>query len=354
MDSASNIRQKVVAALAVRKSGDAAADILDYMSDADQEACAPLINTFVAEPGRELAMEQLIRQMVASERFSSIAEVHPAWILEYLRNEPPRVVGLILRSLPSRHVRYLLEHLPPMLRERIPNMVESFAVAKPVLDLIRRRFEGHFLPMRISRNVAHPGFEHLYFLKSDDLSEVIREAGLMELAIALSGMSAKTLHMIYNRLDLKDAKRLQRRIRDLHGISTELYRQARMNLLEIEGRHEGSERMLASVGLAALACAAGAGDERLLRLVQQKLPPLDGYLLKRFVDERRARANEQIAVERRKIIEDIVGLLAVEGKISPEWRSFSEAADVPLEEASPATMLEQDINEETASIRKLE
>ncbi|MFA4873729.1 MAG: FliG C-terminal domain-containing protein [bacterium] len=345
MDSHSNIRQKVVAAMTVRRRGDLAAELLEFMSDSDRAACGPLFDQFAAEPERDLAMEQLIRQMVASERFSSIAEVHPAWILEYLRGEPPRVVGLILRSLPSKHVRYLLEHLPPMLRERIPNMVESFAVSRPVLDLIRRRFESHFLPMRISRSVASYGFEHLYFLKGDELTELIRETGLMELAIALSGMSAKTLHMIYNRLELRDAKRLQRRIKELPRISTDLYRQARMNLLEIEGRHEGSERMLASVGLAALASSAGVADERLIRLIQQKLPPADGYLLKRFVDERKLRTSEPIAAERRKMIEDIVGGLAQEGRISPQWRSFGQGHD-----AEP----EQQPDEETATMKQME
>lgn len=347
MDVRSNIRQKIVAILAVQNRGRAAAEILDYMSDADRSACGQLISQFASEPDCEIAMEQRIRQMIASERFSSIAEVHPAWIMEKLRGEPPRVVGLILRSLPSKHVRYVLEHMPPIMREQIPNMVESFAVAKPVLDLIRRRFENHFLPMRVTRSVAHPGFENLYFLKSEELAELIREAGLLELAIALSGMSSKTLHMVYNRLDFKDAKKLQRCIKELPAVSPELYRQARMNLLDIEGQHEGSEKMLTLVGLTALASAVGEGDEKFVKLIQQKLHPTEGYMLKRSMDERKGRVNEQIANERKKIIVDLVQRLVDEAKIGPEWKSFSASAASDVESISPD-------EEETATMRKLE
>jgi len=343
-----DIRRRMVTALAVRRDGEAARELLDYMSGRDRPPCEALMARFLADPEKELVLEQLIRQLIASEKFSSLAEVHPAWVLQHLRGEPPRVVGLILRSLPSNHVRYLLEHLPPMLRERIPNMVESFAVDPKVLEVIRKRFEKNFLPMRISRQVKRPGFEHLYFLKASELSELIKELGIFELATAMAGMSKKALHMIYNRLDLKDARRLKMRIDGMSGISTELYRQARFNLLEIEGRHEGSERMLKAVGLAALASAAGSEYGEMIRLLMQKIEPTDGYLLKRFIDERKKRASPQVARERRRLVEDLVAELAQDGRIGKEWTGFSEHG------AEGAPEGEGKIQEETATIKLMD
>jgi hypothetical protein len=348
-------RQRMVAALAVQDEGEAALRLLDYLAERDCDACEKLIQLFAAEQAEGLDLGQLVRQMVASEEFSSIAEVHPAWILERLRGEPPRVVGLILRSLPSKHVRYLLDHLPPMLRDRIPNMVEAFGVAKPVLELIRRRFERHFLPMRVTHAIEHPGFEHLYFLKGEELEVVIRDLGLTELAIALSGMSTKALHLIFNRLSLKDAKRLQRRIRELKGISTELYRQARYSLLAVEGRHEGAERLLVSAGLAALACALGQEHGYLARLLQQKLAPVDGYLLKRFIDEHKSRFDESIAVERRGMIVQHVALLAHEERVSPQWARFApEVAAPPVRDERASDETDPAIDEETGEVKALE
>jgi len=352
MSAQPNIRRRIVAALAVRRDREAARELLDYMSERDRGSCEELISRFESEPDKDLVLEQLIRQLVASEKFSSLAEVHPAWVLEFLRGEPPRVVGLILRSLPSNHVRFLLEHLPPILRERIPNMVESFAVDPQILAVIRRRFEKNFLPMRISRQVRSPAFEHLYFLKGDELAELIRELGLLELAIAFAGMSKKALHMIYNRLDLKDARRLKNRIDELKvmSISTELYRQARFNLLEIEGRHEGSERMLKSVGLAALASAAGHEYDNMIRLLMQKLPPTDGYLLKRFIDERRKRTSEVVAGQRQDLVLAIISELAAGGRISRQWMSFSPDEESP-DDLTDRSETEEDSFEDTAAIK---
>lgn len=346
MEQGLNNRLRTVAALAVLRDGAEAAALADYLPEAEQQAVAELIGGYGREPETGFAMEQLVRQMVASERFSSIAEVHPAWILEHLREEPPRVIGIILRSLPSKHVRYVLEHLPPMIKAQLPDMVESFSVQKPVLETIRRRFERHFLPMRASRSLARMGFEHLYYLKGAELEEVIRDAGLSELAIALAGMQGKTLHVVFNRLDLKDAKRLQRKIRETGSVSSELARQARYTILEVEGNHVGPERMLMRVGLAALASAMEREHGHLVRLLMQKLVPADGYLLKRSIDERRLRLNAVVAAERRAIIMNLVDELAAEGRIDPSWRRLLATR----ESTEPAIPLASADEEETATI----
>ncbi len=352
MTTPSGLRLKMLSAIGVRRRGGRAVELLNYLPEAEAEAAGELMQGYAAQPDRDYALEQLIRQMAASERFSSLAEIHPAWFLEQLRSEPPRVIGLILRSLPSKHLRFVLENLPPMLRARIPNLVESFAASKPVLDAIRRRFERRFLPMRITRAIEHPGFDHLYFLKGDDLALVVREIGLTELAIALSGMSSKALHIIYNRLELKEARRLQRRIKGLSGVSPELHRQARFNLLEIEGRHEGAEQMLASVGLAALSCAAADEYDGLVRLLMQKLPPAEGYFLRRCVEARRSRVQRTLGEERREMVLRIIAELAAEGRIDPQWRCFAPEVAEAYRPGEGGT--EADPEEETGSLKTLE
>lgn len=311
-------RLRTIAALSILHEGGADA-FADYLSDEDRALLVPLARAYASEPETRLRMEQLIRQMVTSERFSSLAEVHPAWILERLGDEPPRVIGIILRSLPSKHVRYLLKNMPPMLRIRLPDMVESFAVAGPVLETIRARFERHFLPMRVSRSIEAMGFEHLYYLKGDELEELIRDVGLAELAIALAGLSGRTLHAVFNRLDLKDAKRLQRRMREMGEVSPELFRQARSSILEVEEKHVGPERMLMRSGLAALAAAIDPAQNDFIHLVMQRLSPPDGYLLKRLIDARRMRHVPALAAERQALILGQLAQLSSEGRIDPAW-----------------------------------
>jgi hypothetical protein len=350
MMTQSDNRQMVVAALAVLRDGDEAASIADYLADDDREACLSLIESYGAGRNRRERCESLVRQLVASERFSSLAEVHPAWIVEHLRDESPRVIGIIMRSLPSEHVRYLLKNLPPMVREQIPNMVESFAVAAPVLEVIRSRFERHFLPMRVSRAAKKLGFGQLYYLKGQELQILIRELGLTELGLALAGLTGKTLRAVFNRLDLKDAKRLQGRMRELAGASKELKRQARYTVLEVEGSHVGPDRMLMRIGLAALASAMGTGDSRLVSLIKQKLPPSDSWLLKRSIDER-AGFHQGLSAERQALILALASGLAKDGRIDPFFSRFladeedTTSRDVAAPDASD--------EEETATVQQL-
>lgn len=350
MENGSENRLRVVAALAVLREGEGAAMLTDYMSDEEKSSFATKAETFLHLDERDFRAQQFVRQMVAQEKFTSLAEIHPAWILERLKEESPRIIGIILRALPSRHVSFILKNMPPMLRAQVPHVVESFAVAAPILEVVRKRFERHFLPMRVSKSTQNAGFENLYYLKEDELRELIRDVGLTELAMALSGLPGKTLVAVYNRLDIKDAKSLKRKVGEVKGNPHELFRQARATILEVDGLHIGPEKMLVKIGLAALAKAVDSEHETLVRLLQQRLSPAEGYLLKRFIDERRMRVNSRIAEIRRNLVLDSIVFLAKEGRIDPFWKGlFSGPENVPSE--TPETSLKTPLDEETSTVQ---
>jgi len=325
MDAQTNNRQRIVAAMSVLEDGQNAADLKDFMSEDDAGVHTDLVGSYSSEADCEYTMKRIVKHLVSAERFSSLADVHPAWILEKLRDEPPRVIGIILRFLPSQHVRYILKNLPPILCKQVPNMVESFSVPPAILNVIRSKFEKHFVPMRISRAIDRLGFENLYYLKEAELNTLFLDVGLTELAIALSGMSSRVLRIIYNRLDIKDAKRLKAMIDEISpDISPELFRQARANLLQIETERVGPKQLLKIIGMCAFADAVDGGHEELVRMVQQRLDPKDGYLLKRYVDEKRVRPSNISSEERRQMILDTVVLLAQEGRIDSAWGDMDD------------------------------
>lgn len=312
--------------MSVMNRGEKALDLMDYMSDADKEAFGALVSDCEKEKDPALKMRKMLCQLHASEKFSSLSEVHPAWILEKLCGESPRVIGIILRYLPSKHVRFILKNLPPMLRAQIPDMVESFSVAAPVLAVIKERFERHFLPMRVSRGAKRLDFENIYYLTGEELGEVVLDMGLVVLGIALRGMPAKTLHVVFNRLDLKDARLLQLRIKDTKHISSDLFRYARQILLEVDEEHIGPRKMLSRIGLAALALALGESPDALVRLVQQRLSPDDGYLLKRLIDEKRFYYLKSVSAELRDTILGSIAGLSRNGRIDSLSPSFEGEA----------------------------
>ncbi len=320
MDHGLNNRQRIVAAMSVLGDGEEAAALAHFMCEGDASAHATLVGRYSREKDRELAMKRMVKNLTSLDSFSSLAEIHPAWILEKLKEEPPRIIGIILRFLPSNHVRYILKNLSPIICKQVPNMVESFSVHPDVLDTIRRKFEGNFLPMRISRLIGNPGFENLYYLKESELEDLFVELGLTELAIALSEMSPNVLKIIYNRLDIKEAKKLKARIDALPPeVAPEFVRQAKATFMKLESERVGSKQFLKTIGLGAFADAMDEDSVDLMRLILQRLDPKDGYKLKRLVDERRIRQNFVSSEQRREMVLGAVRFLAQEGRVDKVW-----------------------------------
>ncbi len=314
----------MLATMAVIEEGEKALDLLPFVTDEDAATLKEAIDACLAlDPEeREAKLRLQARSQLSSEQWSGLAEIHPAWILEELKTESPRIIGIILRYLPSKHVRFLLEHLSPAVRFAIPNIVEAFSVPQPVLDVIRRRFESRFQPLHLSRSIEHFGFDDLYYLKGEELEVFFKDLGLQELAMALSGISGKSLNVLLNRLSLRDAKRLQSRMRSLEGVSDALKRQARYTVLEVEGEHLGSEHLLMEIGLASFARAIGPDHSELFRMLEIKLDPRISYVLKRYIDERLEKNTQTTAEERQNIILSRVAFLAKENLIDPSWDRF--------------------------------
>ncbi len=320
-----NNRQRIVATMAVIEEGERAAELLAFVAeDDDKRALKTVIEAClkINPEEREFKLRQQASSQLSSEQWSGLAEIHPAWILEELKTESPRIIGIILRYLPSKHVRYLLEHLPPTIRFAMPNIVEAFAVPQQVLDVIRRRFESRFQRLHLSRSIEQFGFDHLYYLKGDELEVFFRDLGLQELAMALSGISGKSLGVLLNRLSLRDAKRLKSRMHSLEGVSDVLKRQARYTVLEVEGEHLGPEHLLMEIGLAAFARALAPMHHDLFRRLEVKLDPRISYVLKRYIDERLEKNTSTVAEERQNLILSRVAALASENLIDSSWTKF--------------------------------
>lgn len=344
MDSKATNRQRAVAALAVGRDGEDANELAKFMSPRDAEIFSHLTAHY-SELGNGNESKIILGNLLASEKFSSISEIHPAWILEKLKDESPRVIGIILRFLPSKHVRFILKNLNPMICEQIPEMVESFSVAPEVLEVIRKRFEASFVPMRVSRALEGLYFEHLYYLKGAEFDELFRELGLAELAMALSIMPKDMIKIIYNRLDVKDAKKLKAYFGELASAPADIKAEARSSLLRVEGESMGPKQLIKMIGIIAFASALSSGDEELVARIMQKLSPKDGYLLKRFSDEWSVfRKNPALSTRRKDMIVDTVRRLAGEGRIDSAWSGENKGDDSPSQE--PPSHFE----EETATL----
>ncbi len=316
-------RMGAVALLAaVREGADRAGALAAFMTEDDAHA----YEECVAQVNADATQEDVGRRLTArscAEHFSGIAEIHPAWILEALKGETPRIIGIIMRYLPSKQVRYLLDRLPADVKKGIPTLLESFAVPQPILEIIRARFEARFIPIHVSKAREHFDFDHVYYLKSEELELLITELGIVEVALALDGLSEKLLGVVLNRLKLKDAKRLYKSMQETKGVARELKQHARYAILEAEAHDESAERLLVDIGIESLACAMAHDDGSIRAVLCQKLDPKIVHALKRGIDERAQSLREEIVRERQALVCDAIARLASEGKIDGAWVRFA-------------------------------
>lgn len=317
--TAQYIHMQTAGLLALREGKEEALQLLAYASPAFAEPFAFVMNHFDSETA-----EQHLRALSAQESFSGIAEIHPAWLVEALKKESPRVIGVILRHLPSKHVRYLLEHLPKRTVMQLPKLIEAFYVPQEILDLVRSRFERHFVSMPISHQLERFSFEHLFCLKTEELESLFHDLGLSELALSLVDAPRKIWKIILNRFDIGDAKEILNRIREYETEEKWILKDARYSILELKGKEMGAASFLMELGIIALARSFSREDLSLYETLRQKLSPDHAYLLKRYLDEQVARTCGPRETRRKERVLKQVRFLSQKGKIDVIWAKSLE------------------------------
>lgn len=315
-------RHEVLACLSFLEGEEEAKQLLKYAGTKFQAELKPIFENVerIPQNKRKKHLLQLLKSLQTQSTFSGIAEMHPAWLVKTLQEESPRVVALILRHLPSRHVRYILEHLPKSLVARLPKLVESFYISSEILNLVRKRFERHFVPMPISHQVESFRFGHLYYLKIEELQILFRDLGVSELSLALITFSKKLITLILNRFGVQDAKVILERMKEYRDISLQLRQDAQYTILELHAKDLGVEPFLKEVGFASLAKAFGPGDTFYFEALKQKLSLGDAAVLKRYLEENFNRFNLEVRLQRQEWVLQHLRHLCEEGKIDAVWK----------------------------------
>lgn len=320
MDVLTNhFRERMIACL----MGHWAADdmLLQYAADADGTAIRESLAVVTALPVAEQpsAWAEQRQQICTASDVVLLGDVHPSWLVDRLTHEAPRVVGLLLRFLPSRHARYVLEHLPQHLREQLPSVVDAFAVPDGILRMIRQRFESHFLPTRVAIAPGAMTFRDLPALSLDEIAVVIHDLGVEELALALRHLPKSALRVLLNRMPFAEGKVLAERMRTLPVVDAVLERDARYSILELNFERSSAENLIREVGVQALAKAMLPGDLGMLGRLKQKMAPDAAYLLQREIDAHIPAAGNDLAALRQRRVMARLAELAHERVIDPDW-----------------------------------
>lgn len=261
------------------------------------------------------------QQICTASNVVLLADIHPSWLVDALSHEAPRVVGLLLRFMPSRHARHVVEHLPQTLREQLPSVLEAFAVPDGILRMIRQRFEANFLPTRMAVATGAMQFSDLPALSLDELAVVIHDLGIEELALALRHLPKSALRVLLNRMPFAEGKVLAERMRVLSVVDAGLERDARYSILEMNFERSSAEQLIREVGVQALAKTLLPGNLGMLGRLKQKMAPESAYLLQREVDTHLSVGATELAELRQRRVMRRLAELAHERMIDPEWES---------------------------------
>lgn len=339
-------RLEVVACLAaVYNEGDAASFSV-FGSTLEEEELIKRIDDIsgVPEAERLSYTTERLRSFLAREKFVDLSDIHPSWLVEVLSKESPRIVGIILRYLPSKQVRYIIEHLPKRIKQRLPQLLEAFAVPAPILNIIKERFERQFLSPHISRDFDEFEFQNISCLKNTDLEVLFRDLGIHELAMALKGVDRRSLNILFNRLSIDEARNLQQRIRSLVDISPSLLRDAKYTVLEMNITETDSDDLLVEIGLNAFARSLDADDIDIFPLIKQKLEPRLGYTLKRYIDRHVGSNFASVIDKRKELILLRLEALARAGSIDQNLARHFDDIDEPVHEISDTASHQVPIN----------
>ncbi|MBI2974797.1 MAG: hypothetical protein HYY43_04335 [Deltaproteobacteria bacterium] len=280
------------------------ADISIFGPKNEEEACKSASgNGLTKEECLSTIKEELLFQ---KEELSNLSEIHPAWIVKALENESPKIIGIILRWLPSKHVRYILENIPKRVKMSLPKLIESFAVPAPILNLIKSGFERKFKLPASKKGSEIKTFDDSAYLSSEALPMLFCDLGLHELAFAFQNVDESGIRVLLNRMAVSSARALQQRMKDVKGINQALLKDARYSILEVALDQEDIDKLLVEIGL--IAFAKAVKDTGIFSAIQMKLDPIVSYKLKRYIDQQAGAG--KLAAERQKIIMERIALLA--------------------------------------------
>lgn len=231
-----------------------------------------------AEKIEQSGLDAIRVRIAAASDAAALQDVHPEWMLKILSLETPRVIAILLRYIPSRQSRYILERLPARIKGRMPHFVDAFSVPTLVVQSMRRKFESHFAAVS-SAHEEMDRFSGLARLSFEDLPKLMRDLGLHEIALAFADADERSVQILMKRLPESDARRLQERMHHLADAPAALTRDAKFTILDIDLESVPSDVFLFEIGIRAFAKACGRAEKHLIKALSLKLEPRVGEWL---------------------------------------------------------------------------
>ncbi len=319
--SQESIQQEILAAFCLIGDEEKGKRLFSFASADEQSQLERIADRLLKEG--EVDRKQLIGRLQKLSRvksLSSLEETHPGWILEKLQGESPRLFGLLCRHLSGEKVRYLIQHLSPSEKGRLPKVSESYQVSPEISELVRKLIEARLTVSLPPLQSGAFSFAHISVMKADDLLTLFRDLGLDEIRKGFSGVDPNILRAFLSRFSIKDATEIRGRIEHGSKVSKEASREAQRNIVSLPLEQLPSEELIREIGYSVFARALSPEEISWSEIVWQKFSPGEGHRLKRIVKESVVPRPPDVLKERQSAVLSRVTLLANKGLIRRYWK----------------------------------
>ncbi len=317
---------KVIAALTVLEGETEPAELFRFgpeeWADPLTHYAGVLKSRFARGKARELA--ELLRSWTERSPALPVHQIHPGWILEIVKAESPRIIGLVCRYLPGNHVRYLIENLPREQRDKLPTLSESFGMPAELMEGVKAFLASRFFHGTPPNPEEQFSVRHIPWMSAKDLRRLIRELGYRELRSAFSGLRLQAIKALLTRFPLDEAKVIREHIESGPPVPAALRKRAQEHIVALNLAVARAEQLPIEIGLSVLADAVQAKDMaknmEWIEGVVVRLEPSEGYALRRYVREAIGRQRPEQSVARGQDLMAVIRDLAERGEIAQYWQ----------------------------------
>jgi hypothetical protein len=265
----------------------------------------------------------MVREMKQAFKFRGLRgleRVDPSWLVSMMRGESPRIVGVILMTLPPPVVRSVLKRLPEGVRKKLPPKEELRKAPVELVRSVRQIFESHFARMpEISGQILQ--FSAVLTLERKELYALMRDLGLSELGQAFGAVGRLALAELCRRLDRISAHELITAVKALSAVNVPDLKTAQHFLSRVVVNFNDAEDLFRKAGLWQIAKASSTQDVHFCDAFKQHLPREVSRLFEDYV--RTAGSWEKLDEARVLEIQDhIVGrikILSAQGRLNARW-----------------------------------
>ncbi len=270
--------------------------------------------------------KQLLHKLVAELKFllksasnkSAAMTLDPAWYADFIVNEPPQTIPVLLRAFPPSSAERIIQALPPHIAQQIPRYQTH--VEPEILKIARDYFDS-LCPTLDHSNPSDISLQSICKLTRDEFFTLIRELGFKELAIAFRGAGRGPLTELCRRLGSEEAENLLNTIRRLPPSSPVEIKAAQRTIRAISFAHRAKSEIIQEAGMGMFISALQNVPIEYKKNLAYTLPRHIGEKILKgqpalISDEELLRLQHQLA--------DTIILMAEEGRFPERWKGLEK------------------------------